>query len=144
MAGLVAGALRAQCRWAAARASGKVVGFSAATNAPLVQLAGGERVQAAVADDRQRLGLAFNQKVELEKDEEDGAVWQILPGVREEAKVVPMDWRDARGKYKQITRGPNAVGSYAWVSRKLRAGQVRDRNAKTKLAGLAAAGPSSA
>ena len=142
MLGLRRAVQRALCSSAAATTtttaaptpvSGSVVGFSATRNHPFVQLSGGgPRIEATPHSEAQKKALFFRQSVQVQQDPETGA-WDILPTSAEEtgasaatteARLQPLSEREAR-RYQQVTRGPNAVGTYAYVSRRMRAGQEK-------------------
>ena len=111
-------------RWVSAPAalSGQVVGFSAGNN-PFVRLEDGTRVEASITDAALKSTLAFRQKVTLHHAE-DGtySLLDAAPRTEKPSTLQPMTTKEAATKYKQVTRGANAVGMYAYVSRRVRAG----------------------
>ncbi|CAK9072482.1 unnamed protein product [Durusdinium trenchii] len=94
---------------------GELVGFeNGDILKPRVKLQSGQLVT-AVCD--AHVVLRFRQRVPLEELPAGGYRLAQEPMVPEKMNQL----RFSPERYDQITRGPNNVGAYAWVSRKLRA-----------------------
>eukprot|EP00435_Cladocopium_sp_Y103_P040786 s886_g11.t1 len=112
MAALLSWRAARRCRWpqliravAAGRhleqLEGEIVGFEAAT--PTTSF------------------LSFRQRVLLDQVSNGHFVVDSVAATNAASMAAPRGKRFSAKRYDAITRGPNNVGAYAWVSRKMRA-----------------------
>eukprot|EP01060_Flectonema_neradi_P027241 TRINITY_DN36856_c0_g1_i1.p1 TRINITY_DN36856_c0_g1~~TRINITY_DN36856_c0_g1_i1.p1 ORF type:complete len:121 (+),score=14.05 TRINITY_DN36856_c0_g1_i1:49-411(+) len=104
----------------------KVVGFDGSNN-PLVSIVGEgkERISVKTADNIRKSSLSFGEVVELQHDDSSGWILTATTKPSQQQSLPPMSRREAESRYKQVVRGANNVGMYAWVSRRVRAAKKR-------------------
>eukprot|EP00437_Effrenium_voratum_P005156 CAMPEP_0181433548 /NCGR_PEP_ID=MMETSP1110-20121109/19352_1 /TAXON_ID=174948 /ORGANISM="Symbiodinium sp., Strain CCMP421" /LENGTH=154 /DNA_ID=CAMNT_0023557011 /DNA_START=67 /DNA_END=528 /DNA_ORIENTATION=- len=96
---------------------GRIVGFEAGdSQRPRVQLESGEYVTAVPSP---KAFLSFHQRVRLQQL--PGGIFRLeVPELAQEVEKPRSRLPFSPGRYDAITRGPNNVGAYAWVSRRMR------------------------
>ena len=124
--------LRVQLRSVVKKA--KVVGFDGNNN-PLVNIIGssGERTSVTTANDINKSSLSFGEVVDLEGENNTGwVITATTKSTQQKQSLPPMTRREAEARYKQVVRGANNVGMYAWVSRRVRFAEQNDKKSSNR------------